>query len=55
MGDVEVGIAVGFADDDQAGGCGGADVFGGDFDEEAAGTDQYLRMPRAWGGLSFRP
>jgi hypothetical protein len=30
-------------------------VFGGDLDEEAAGTDQYLRMPRAWGGLSFRP
>ena len=37
LGDVEVGIAGGFADDDEAGGFGGLDVFGGDFDEEAAG------------------
>ena len=37
MGDVEIGVAGGFADDDEAGFFGGGDVFGGDFDEEAAG------------------
>ena len=37
MGDVEIRVAGGFADDGEAGFFGGGDVFGGDFDEEAAG------------------
>ena len=37
MGDVEIWVAGGFADDGEAGFLGGGDVFGSDLDEEAAG------------------
>ena len=37
VGDVQIRITRGFADDDEAGFFGGGDVFGGDLDEEAPG------------------
>jgi hypothetical protein len=56
VGDVEVGITVGFADDDEAGFFGGGDVFVGDFDEEAPGVSpkrsSAVMRPAAAGILS---